>query len=177
MADTGEDPEAAASVAVASTPDLPEHYFDLYALAVEMADRISARRGAANGFFLTVNTGLVALVGGTNLRWYVAVAGIVFSGTWWMLLKSYRRLNAAKFMVILKMEERLPQKVFGDEQRYYQAAGQVHEATEVEASKARTKARLTAWTNKYRELGEVERVVPVVFALIYAAELVRQVAK
>jgi hypothetical protein len=175
VAEIGEDPEAAASVAVATAPDLPAHYFDLYMLAVEMADRMSARRGTANGFFLTVNTGLVALVGSTNLRWYVAVAGIVFSATWWLLLRSYRRLNQAKFKVILEMEEHLPRKVFGDEYRHYQGAGRVAESTETKASRARMEARLAAWTNKYRELGEVERVVPVVFALIYTAELVRQV--
>jgi hypothetical protein len=55
---------------------------ELYQLAVEMADRVSARRGLANTFFLTVNTGLAALLGGTDLRWYVAAAGIVFAAAW-----------------------------------------------------------------------------------------------
>jgi hypothetical protein len=50
---------------------------ELYKLAVEFADRISARRALANTFFLTVNTGLAALLGGTQLRWYVAVAGLL----------------------------------------------------------------------------------------------------
>ena len=31
-----------------------------------------------------------------------------------------------------------------------------------------------AWAAQYRELGRVERVVPWVFALIYLAEIVRQ---
>jgi len=56
---------------------------ELYKLAVEMADRVSARRGLANTFFLTVNTGLAAL-------------------------QSYRKLNAAKFKVINAIEPRLP---------------------------------------------------------------------
>ncbi len=34
-----------------------------YKLYVEMADRISARRGLTNSYFLTLNTGIVALVG------------------------------------------------------------------------------------------------------------------
>src|SRR3954467_4119797 len=83
-------------------------YLDLYKLAVEMADRMSARRGVANSFFLTVNTGLTALLGGSDLRWYVALAGIVLCVTWWALLRSYRSLNAAKFDVILAMEKSLP---------------------------------------------------------------------
>ena len=36
--------------------DLPDNYFELYKLAVEMADRVSARRSLANSFFLTINT-------------------------------------------------------------------------------------------------------------------------
>src|SRR3954454_20097615 len=107
-------PEGEGQEAVAAAA-LPENYFELYKMAVEMADRISARRGIANSFFLTVNTGLAAVLGGANLRWYVAVAGIVFCVTWWALLKSYRDLNSAKFGIILAMEERLPVRVFGDE--------------------------------------------------------------
>jgi len=52
--------------------ELPAGYVELYKLAVEMADRISARRGVANSFFLTINTGLlpsweVRSSGGTSL--------------------------------------------------------------------------------------------------------------
>src|SRR5690349_20127285 len=94
---------------------MPVGYIELYKLAVEMADRISARRGVANSFFLTINTGLAALLGGNELRWYVAAAGIVLCVTWWALLKSYRDLNSAKFNVILAMEASLPARVFGDE--------------------------------------------------------------
>jgi hypothetical protein len=88
---------------------------DLYKLAVEMADRISGRRALANTFFLTVNTGLAALLGGNNLRWYVAAAGIVFALAWWWLLQSYRKLNWAKFEVINAIEPRLPLQLFSDE--------------------------------------------------------------
>lgn len=36
---------------------------DLYKLAVEMADRTSARRAGANSFFLTLHAALAAFVG------------------------------------------------------------------------------------------------------------------
>jgi hypothetical protein len=129
--------------------ELPAGYLDLYKLAVEMADRISARRGVANTFFLTVNTGLAALLGGDELRWYVAGAGIVLCIAWWALLKSYRDLNGAKFEVINGMEARLPVQVFSDEWKVLQKS-------------------------RYRELGRVERVVPALFALVYVAEIIRQ---
>ena len=129
--------------------ELPPGYLDLYKLAVATADRISARRGVANTFFLTVNTGLAALLGGDELRWYVAGAGIVLCVAWWALLKSYRDLNGAKFEVINRMEERLPAQLFGDEWEQLKRS-------------------------RYRELGQVERIVPVLFALVYAAEIIRQ---
>ncbi len=149
--------------------ELPAQQMELYKLAVEMADRISARRGIANSFFLSVNTGLIALLGASDLRWYVPVAGIAFCVTWWALLKSYRELNAAKFEVILKMEEQLPARLFGDEWARLRPAGTGEKSPQ---------KRLRVWAKHlagYRELGEIERVVPVVFAAIYGAELVRQV--
>jgi len=75
--------------AVIAAAELPPNYFELYKLAVEMADRISARRGIANSFFSICEHRLAALLGGTDLRWYVAAAGIAFCFTWLGLLKSY----------------------------------------------------------------------------------------
>ncbi len=135
---------------------------ELYKLAVEMADRISARRGLANTFFLTANTGLTALLGGTNLRWYVAVAGIVLAVVWWLLLDSYRRLNRAKFAVILGIEQRLPVRIYSDEWDQL--------ALPVSANRRTPIGRLRS----YRELGAVERLVPFVFIAIYVGELIRQ---
>jgi len=139
---------------------------ELYKLAVEMADRISARRALANTFFLTVNTGLTALLGGKELRWYVAVAGIMFALAWWWLLQSYRKLNWAKFEVINAIESKLPLRLFSDEWQLLQS------------TKAPRRlwppGELRAWLRGYRELGTVERVVPLAFAGIYVAELLRQ---
>ena len=139
---------------------------ELYKLAVEMADRISARRALANTFFLTVNTGLAALLGGKDLRWYVAAAGIVFAFAWWALLQSYRKLNAAKFVVINALERRLPIQLFSDEW------GQL------ESTKAPFRLwpprDLWTWVRGYHELGTAERIVPVAFLAIYIAELIRQ---
>lgn len=131
-----------------------------------MADRISARRALANAFFLTVNTGLVALVGGSNLRWYAAVTGIVFAIAWWSLLQSYRTLNWAKFEVINAIEPRLPVQLFSDEWEHLQSTNRPRRFW--------PPSSLRAWLHGYRELGAVERIVPLAFACIYAAELIRQ---
>jgi hypothetical protein len=134
-----------------------EQYLELYKLAVEMADRVSARRATANAFFLTVNTALLAFVssGSLDALWLVALAGIALSGTWWVLLKSYRDLNAAKFQVITEMESSLDAKIFNDEW------------TRLKEN------RPEGWRGKYAEFGAVERFVPLIFAALYAAVLVK----
>jgi len=162
----GAEPSTEEQAAMVAT-DLPANYFELYKLAVEMADRISARRGIANSFFLTANTGIVAILGSQDVRWYLAAAGIVFAGAWWALLRGYRDLNSAKFEIILAMEERLPVRVYGDEWDRLR-----REPLRFSLRRDARRARLA----QYRELGRVERIVPWIFALIYAAEIVRQLA-
>lgn len=154
---------AEAQVAIAAA-ELPSNYFELYKLAVEMADRISARRGVANSFFLTANTGIVALLASQHVRWYLPAAGIVFSTTWWALLKSYRDLNSAKFQVILAMEEQLPVRVYGDEW---------DRLRKDPVRFGLRRAALQSWFAQYRELGRVERIVPWIFVLVYLAEILR----
>jgi hypothetical protein len=90
---------------------------DQYKLYVEMADRISARRQNANTFALSINTALIALVGyvqtqdSTVLKegffWAVAVAGLILNFVWYRMVRSYRDLNTAKYLVIHEIEKRL----------------------------------------------------------------------
>lgn len=143
-------------------PVLPDHYFELYRLAVEMADRISARRLVANSFFASINTGLIALLGTNDFPWYVAAAGIVLSLVWWALLKSYRDLNSAKFKVINPMEELLAAKIFSDEWEFLKK----------DPVRFSLKPReMRGWFAQYRELGAVERIVPWLFAIIYGINI------
>jgi len=150
-----------------NSEELPPHYFDLYKLAVEMADRISARRVVANSFFATVNAGLIALLGANDMPWYVSVAGVVLSVVWWALLKSYRDLNSAKFKVILAMEARLPANIFGDE---WDVLKQEPPPFSMRPSGIRS------WLAQYRELGAVERIVPWMFAGMYLVELISRIS-
>ncbi|MFJ4937364.1 hypothetical protein ACIP8U_26400 [Streptomyces pseudovenezuelae] len=131
---------------------------DLYKLAVEMADRVSARRGSANAFFLSVQSALVTLVGFgipklSQSPWWVslavALAGCTLSVTWWMQLRSYRNLNTAKFTVINKLEDDLPVKIFTEEWQTLKS----------ETNPNQRKG--------YAELGASERVVPLVFAVAH----------
>ncbi|MFB4421950.1 hypothetical protein C5F59_012760 [Streptomyces sp. QL37] len=144
-----------------TTPPDPSRHaevLELYKLAVEMADRISARRGTANAYFLSVQTAFVSLVGFgfqelAKSPWWaalaVALAGTTLSATWWLQLRSYRDLNTAKFKGISKIEERLEVKIFSDEWE------------------ALTSDPIIVWRKRYAELGASERVVPLVFVMAH----------
>ncbi|MFJ8443710.1 RipA family octameric membrane protein [Kitasatospora griseola] len=156
------------TTASAPPPAPPPDVLELYKLAVEMADRVSARRGTANAFFLSVQTTLVAVVGfgapwlAPSAWWTVAAvtaAGLTLSTAWWLQLRSYRDLNAAKFKVINELEGLLPVKVFTAEWDHLKQdpppVGRVH----------------------YAELGISERFVPWVFAAIHLLVLLGTMLK
>ncbi|CAB4902750.1 unannotated protein [freshwater metagenome] len=116
----------------------------------EMSDRLSARRGLANSFFLSVQSALVATVALADGRtWPIGVAGIIVALAWFRLLRSYKTLNAAKFTVIHNIEGKLPAQPFKDEWDILDQPGQ------------------PAW-KRYTALSTVEQIVPLVFAGLHA---------
>ena len=144
-----------------------ERTFRIYALAVEMADRVSARRAAANGFFLALQTGLAAALGAfavqvdtsgrqrepdTFILVLASVAGLILAGAWFLLLRSYRKLNRAKFAVICKIEE-----------DHFEVRPFVEEWALLKRDDP-LKRRLR---DRYTELGFIEQAVPAAFAALY----------
>lgn len=130
---------------------------EIYKLAVEMADRVSSRRGAANTFFVGAATGLVAVAGvvsgipdaTTAIVRVIGASGILLCLTWWLQLRSYRALNKAKFDVIQEVEKHLPVAIYTDEWRL------------LDDKKVPRRKR-------FSELGKVERFVPLLFIAVYA---------
>ena len=94
-------------------------FFEQYKLAIEMADRISARREGANKIFLTANSIIFAFLATqetfSEVHIFISVFGILLSFVWASIIKNYRSLNSAKYAVINEMEEMLPWKVYKDE--------------------------------------------------------------
>lgn len=127
-----------------------------YKLYVEMADRISARRGLTNSFFLTMNTGIVGLVAAlhsfpTGTRaWWLAIPLVVILGqcfAWFYIVRSYRQLNGAKYRVVGALEQQLPASPFWRAEWWALGEG---------------KDRSLYWP-----LSHVEQWVPILFALTY----------
>ena len=174
------------------TPNDSAARMEIYKLAVEMADRTSARRAGANSFFFTLHGALAAFVGivssarreppNATLPSFdpfglviTAAAGIVLSVTWWALLRYYRRLNGAKFEVINGIEQALP------EQPYTREWELLHPDESLEEDPA-GQPEQTGWArwlrrNHHREASVVEQVVPFVFAAIYVVLAVRVVLR
>jgi hypothetical protein len=98
----------------ASKDKYRDHLLDQYKLYVEMADRISGRRQAANSYFLAVNTALLGFIGYLTTRepveylWLLGMAGVALSYAWQRMILSYQGLNTAKFNVIHAIEKALP---------------------------------------------------------------------
>ncbi len=114
-----------------------DHAFEQYKMYLQTTDRISTRRHAANTFFLSINTALVTLAGYAKAAtsadavfyFITSLAGVLICYTWYRLVLSYRNLNAAKFKLILAMENQLPYRLYDaewetlgrgeDKQRYH----------------------------------------------------------
>ena len=132
-----------------------------YKIYVEMGDRVSARRGLTNTFFLTLNTLIVTIVTvfwkdrPTGAVWYLLVplsAVLLQCGAWFWLLRSYRQLNAAKGIVIGALEERLPASPYWRGE--WKALGE---------------GKLPA---RYWPLTHLEQWIPASFAVVYVAAFV-----
>lgn len=89
-----------------------------YTLYVELTDRLSARRGVANRFFLTVNSAILAVIGVATRgamamvsAWGIAMvlaALLIQCAVWAETIASHRRLAAAKWHVVGALERHLP---------------------------------------------------------------------
>lgn len=147
---------ADAALAEGATVVYSHALLEQYKIYVEMADRISARRGLTNSFFLTLNssifTALAFLLANRPhvSSWLLIFPTIVFatqSMTWFWLVRSYRQLNSAKYAVVGALEERLPASP------YWRAEWKALGAGEDPA--------------RYWPISHLEQWVPILFAITY----------
>jgi hypothetical protein len=90
-----------------------------YKTYVEMTDRVSTRRSHTNRFYVSLLSGLLALLsivaskdGFAQIPHMVilgvGILGILLCILWFFTIRDYRRLNSAKFEVVNQMEQQLP---------------------------------------------------------------------
>lgn len=135
-----------------------EHILEQYKLCVTMADQVSARRNLANVFFASINTTMLGVIAfyfeklqtpsPKNLIIIPILGAILLCGVWWWIIRSYRLLNAAKFKVIGKLEERLPANAFVKTEWVELGEGKDFK--------------------KYTPLSIIENFVPILFTILYA---------
>lgn len=130
--------------------------FEIYKLMVEMADRVSQRRQAANSFYLSINTFLItvsAYIGTTQasprMTLLVCCAGVMVSVLWTKAIESYKSLNENKFAIINALEAKLIARPYSDE--WARIDPSIH-------------------GRKYRPFHRTERVVPKVFIGLFILE-------
>ncbi|MEE4280105.1 MAG: hypothetical protein V2I82_16685 [Halieaceae bacterium] len=138
-------------------PGYRADFLTLYQNYVASAERISDRRQLANTFFVTINTTLLGLhglvgdlLGMDDAAIYSAsisaLAGCLMCVAWMNLIRSYKRLNTAKFAVILDMEAQLPCAPFTREWQQLQKLSE---------------------DRRHTSLSDAEKWVPQVFILLY----------
>ena len=136
-----------------------------YKLYIEMIDNVSERREKSNNFFLILNgaiiTTMASLIGKyPNFfgKWQLLLLLIVLIGElyyWKQIIKSYEKLNQAKFQVVEELEEKLPARPY---------------------VKAEWKCVLKEGKEKniYWPLTHVEGKIPWFFALLYVGLFITQ---
>ena len=134
---------------------------DLYKIYLESIDKTADRRQNANSFFLTINTGLLAIIGflfqkdvATELKplyLLLPIAGILAGFFWLKLVISYRQLNKGKFTILNMIEEILPLAVY--------------KAEWIELGEGKDK-------KKYHQVTFLERSISILFILLYSTLLI-----
>ena len=139
---------------------------DQYKLYVEMADRISQRRGLTNTFFLAINTAVFIVIGAflaskmvTGEPWWLLIPLIALLGqcfAWYYIVRSYRQLNTAKYRVIGALEERLPASPYWKAE--WELLGKGKDA------------------KRYWPLSHIEQWIPVLFGAVYFGGFIAAIA-
>ena len=96
-----------------------------YIFYSQTADKISDRRTQSNIFFVTLNSTLITIIGIAGgkdtiiksgpMLFVVPLVGVLVCFLWWVIVKSYRDINSAKFKVLHEIEDRLPLKLYSYE--------------------------------------------------------------
>lgn len=135
--------------------DFNKDLLEQYKLYVEMMDRISNRRNKSHYFYISLLSGMLAILSFlfeqnillnnstlNNILLLISILGICLCLTWFFHIGSYRQINEAKFKIIIEMENSLPYKCYKKEW------DEVKE-------------------KKYVKLTIIEQIIPIIFIILY----------
>lgn len=122
---------------------------------VDIANGITDKRNMANSIFITINTALFAVVT-FSLDYksiFLSVIGIAICILWLKLLENYKRLNEVKYDIINEIEDMLPLTPFKAEWNRLNYQG------------------------NYTGLTKIEKILPIVFVVLYGMAILYPLAK
>lgn len=100
-----------------------DHLLEQYKIYVEMTDRLSSRRSQMNNFYITLLSGLLAvinLITNNQINQFkdahfqqvsilaISLLGLLLCVSWYINIQSYKKLSSSKFKVIFELERQLP---------------------------------------------------------------------
>lgn len=148
---------------------------EIYKIGVASAENVSERRMKANAFFVTLNTALVGFLGlmyktiavdKKSILVFMSAVGIVLSLAWFFSLRSYKRLNKAKYDVLVKIEKDLPYQFFAEEWTLLKRQDS-HDNELVDFRKGWLK-----FHDRYTDLTNIEALAPIAFGSIYTLTII-----
>lgn len=117
---------------------------------VEQANSNTEKRNNSNGLFITINTGLFAVITftGDNKSFLLSMVGIVVCILWLNMIRSYQQLSSVKYDIVNEIEAKLPLAPFTHEWE---------------------KLRLE---HNYIGLTKIEKAIPRVFLFLYVLAII-----
>ena len=139
-----------------------DQLLEIYKLHAELADRVSQRREGANRLhvsllsaFLVFLAALLRFGSGeipaSVLLLFSGIIGMAVSGSWYIVIRSYRQLNKGKFATLHELEQKLDYPFFRREWEFLKQGRD---------------------RNLYWKLTVVETFLPIIFSLLFFSFLV-----
>jgi hypothetical protein len=136
------------------------HYLEQYRMYLHIFNSTTDRRNKSNEFFLGLNTAIIGVLGFLETKnltsedsiifIFAPIVGVIICYCWYQIISSYKQLSRAKFAVIHSVEEKLPISLFKSE---WELLGKGQDR------------------KKYRKISSIERIIPIVFIVLYIAIL------
>ena len=100
-----------------------DQLLEIYRLHAELADRVSQRREGANRLYVSLLSGFLVFLAAllrfgsgelsmSALLLFFGIIGTAISGSWYIVIRSYRQLNRQKFATLHELEQKLDYPFF-----------------------------------------------------------------